>query len=249
MKRFLAAAYQKISDVLPSWLSGWLDWHLFPALSNSFGGPLNGQSGRREIFREVLQKIPFQAIVETGTYRGTTTSFLHDVSRLPVYTIEAVPRFFYYSRERFRSYPGIHSALGDSRAFLQDLSRRPEFPKNYVFFYLDAHWQNDLPLAQELEIIAECWSDPVILVDDFEVPDDPGYRYDDYGEGKRLRLEYLPGNILSGFRLFWPVIRSYEETGLRRGCVIIARTDAATRLAALPVLREIAGIASGVSKA
>lgn len=249
MNRFLAATYQRVSAVLPACLSGRLDWYLFPGMGNVFGGPLNGQSGRREICREILQKIPFHVIVETGTFRGTTTAFLRDTSGLPVHTVEAVPRFFYYSRQRLREHPGIHSTLGDSRAFLKGLSRRPEFPKDRVFFYLDAHWQSDLPLAEELQIIAESWSDPVIMVDDFEVPDDPGYGFDDYGEGKRLAMEYLPAAIVSDFRFFWPVIRSSEETGLRRGCVVIARKDgAATRLAEVPGVREIAGIVSDVSR-
>ena len=38
-----------------------------------WGGPLNGQAGRRALFKQLLTAIGFDAIVETGTFRGITT--------------------------------------------------------------------------------------------------------------------------------------------------------------------------------
>lgn len=240
LRLILGKAYTEVSPVLPARLSGLLDWHLLPSTRNGFSGPFNGQIGRIEIFRQVMACVRFNAIVETGTFRGTTTEFLHDVSSLPVYTVEATPRLFYYSKRRFRHVSGIHPEFGDSRTFLKNLAATPGMPCDRVFFYLDAHWNADLPLAEELEIIARSWSDPVIMIDDFEVPDDPGYKFDDYGPGKRLSVALLPDGITSGFRLFWPAIRAQQESGWRRGCVVAARRDrAGSELAKLPVLREI----------
>ncbi len=156
----------------------------------------------------------------------------------PVYTIEAVPRSFYCARKRFKSEDGIHYELGDSRLFLEKLGRKHELGGS-LFFYLDAHWHEDLPLNEELQVIARSWPEPVIMIDDFEVPDDPGYAFDDYGPGKRLAVSYLSEEFLRDFCLFWPSLRGEEESGLRRGCVVICRRGAtAQKLAKLPALRE-----------
>lgn len=240
MQAGFTRTYQRFSRFLPASLAGRLDWHLLPDLAQRFGGPFNGQSGRTEIFHQILRAIPFRAIVETGTYVGTTTLYMQASSKLPVYTVEAVPRFYYYSQQRFKSQPVIHPFLGDSRVFLAKLSESPSVPHDCVFFYLDAHWHEDLPLAREMEIIREHWTDPVIMIDDFQVPDDAGYRFDDYGAGKRLCMEYLPQVIASEFRLFWPVIRGERETGLCRGCVVAARNElSAKSLESVAGLREI----------
>ena len=48
-----------------------------------WGGPFNGQTFRQEIFLELIEKIDFSAIAETGTFRGTTRSiFMHPHSCL-----------------------------------------------------------------------------------------------------------------------------------------------------------------------
>ena len=58
------------------------------------------------------------------------------------------------------------------------------------------------------------------FVDDFAVPGDPGYGFDDYGPGKRLDLEYLRQGKLRDLIVFFPSVPSHEETGAKRGCVI-----------------------------
>jgi hypothetical protein len=133
-------------------------------------------------------------------------------------------------------------SLGDSRAFLSQLCRDPLVSKRDVFFYLDAHWSDELPLHGELETITRCWQRSVIMIDDFEVHGDSGYRYDDYGPGKRLDLEYL--HILSSFNLvaYFPSLPSDRESGLRRGCVVLADPSHAGRLDGISSLRRYMGV-------
>jgi hypothetical protein len=45
-----------------------------------------------------------------------------------------------------------------------------------LFFYLDAHWNEDLPLAEEIDLIFSRSPCAVVMIDDFEVPGDPGFR-------------------------------------------------------------------------
>ena len=219
-------------------LTGRLEYYLKPSLKGSWGGPMNGQAFRRRIYEEIMGGLPIEAIVETGTFRGTTTEYFA-ASGLPVYTAEASPRFHAYARLRLRE-AGAHVHLneGDSRAVLRKLAADASVPKSNVFFYLDAHWEEDLPLREEVEIILDHWQHVVIMVDDFEVPG-TSYTYDDYGDGKVLSLDYLAPLRPRGLRAFFPAVPAEEETGARRGCVVLCNEEAvAERLAGLGTLTE-----------
>lgn len=73
---FLKAPVKEfILKCMPPELLGNLDWYLRPNLKDSLGGPFNGQQFRQTIFLELLSTFQFEAIIETGTYRGNTTDF------------------------------------------------------------------------------------------------------------------------------------------------------------------------------
>lgn len=202
---------------------GRLEYWLQPKLKHGLGGAFNGQERRHEIFRELLAALPFEAIVETGTNRGTTAFFFAEKSSLPIYTVEANPRYYAFaalhlSLKRDR----VHLRCSDSREFLRELAADPRMSKTNVFFYLDAHWEDDLPLREELTLIFEHWKNAVVMVDDFQVPG-TDYGFDDYGPAGVLALEYL--EPLSHLRLevFFPSAPPELETGSKRGCVVLCR--------------------------
>jgi hypothetical protein len=217
-----------IERIAPS-VAAYADW-LDPRKHGSWGGPMNGQPGRRLLTRAIAAAFDPQAVIETGTYRGATTQFLWDVSGVPVWTAEVSPRYAAFARWRFTSIRDVTVCQCDSRAFLRQLALDRDVPKARTLFYLDAHWGGDLPLREELSIIFYAWRDPVVMVDDFEVPGDSGYGFDDYGPGKRLTLSYLPTEEMDSFVPLFPSLRSQDEQGLRRGCVVIASTDRADDL-------------------
>jgi hypothetical protein len=189
--------------------------------------PMNGQAARQDIVRQLHQALTVDRVLETGTYRGGTTEFLADTFNVPVRSVEASPRYFAYASNRLRADVRIRLSQGDSRTFLREQAERVARRKESgaapetVFFYLDAHWENDLPLAEELAIIAGAWERAVVMVDDFEVPGDSGYGFDDYGPGKALTESYLPP-VVSDWATFYPATPSASETGARRGCVVLA---------------------------
>ncbi len=190
-------------------------------VQNGWGGPFNGQRFRQLIFFDLLYHFPIRAIVETGTFRGTTTA-LFGATGLPVYTAEIHPRYCAYSRMRFLfNRAGIHLYQRDSVSFLRGLSDDDSVPRESVFFYLDAHWGTDLPLRDELEIIFSQWARPIVMIDDFQVPGS-GYGFDDYGQGKAIDLAYIDP-VVSAFRLsiFFPSVNSSEETGSKRGSCVL----------------------------
>jgi hypothetical protein len=65
------------------------------------------------------------------------------------------------------------------------------------------------------------------MIDDFQVPFDPGYGYDDYGPGKALTFEYIaPAIAENGLCALYPATPSGEEDGMRRGCIILGKEEA-----------------------
>jgi hypothetical protein len=234
VNRFYETAYAKATKLLPPDLAGRLDLRR-PSLRGSWGGPLNGQQRRREVVRDLARAISFDRAIETGTYRGTSTEFFSAVIGTPVETVEANPRFFSYSSRRLAILPDVRVVLGDSRAFLRMVATRSGAADELVFIYLDAHWEDDLPLAEEVAIIARAWTQAVVMIDDFQVPDDDGYAFDDCGVGRALTESYLPTADLVGWHLFYPKAHSSEETGARRGCCVLVSP---------PLFAQVRGIAS-----
>jgi hypothetical protein len=219
-------------------LVGTYDYYFNPTLHASWGGPFNGQDGRQQIFRELIAAIPFRAMVETGTFRGTTTEYMAQQSGIPIFSIETQPRFYQFAKLRLRSFPHVRVVYGDSRRFLESLARDPKVPKENVFFYLDAHWLAELPLREEVTFIAKHWRSVAIMIDDFRVPGDPGYTFDDDGPERRLCLEYL-GNVRElNLTAFFPSLPSDRETGSKRGCVVLADDPLSAICRTLPTLRE-----------
>jgi hypothetical protein len=206
----------------------------------SWGGPFNGQAGRTAIMEAILETCQLENVIETGTFRGTTTEFLARKVTGFVYSCESEPRYFLYSRRRLEPLGNVELHLADSRAFLQTLLSRDSIHQSRTLFYLDAHWSIDLPLASEIEIILKNHPASIVAIDDFEVPFDGGYGFDDYGPDKRL---WLP--ILETFRnavpnFYVPSIGSADETGAKRGCIWFASNNHLDQLLSqVPNLRKI----------
>ena len=230
-----------VAGALSPKFKGRLDYLLRPEMRRpSWGGPFNGQKGRVGIFSSIVMKIKPSSVVETGTFRGTTTHFMAESSKLPVYTVEYDARKFGFASQKLWGLRNAHLEQGDSRNFLRKMFGGGNLPPGPAFVYLDAHWFDDLPLADEIEIIFSSQTSAVVLVDDFKVPDDGGYTYDDYGPGKALTVDYVePLRVRFGLKLFFPSLPSDDETGRKRGCVVIASDpDLVAHLRQLATLRE-----------
>lgn len=212
--------YEKLAARLPDQIAGRLDLAA-PLYRRDWHGPMNGQLHRQELVRNIAAESDFGVVIETGTYRADTTAFLAETFGCPVWTVEANRRFFTYARRRLRRLRKVVTVeYGDSRECLRSLSERMTGVR--VFAYLDAHWHESLPLREELEIIARAWPHAVIMIDDFQVPDDAGYGYDDYGPGATLSRDYLLGCGLEGWQLSYPTVPSQIETGGQRGCCVLS---------------------------
>jgi hypothetical protein len=202
---------------------GRLEYYFRPGLKTSYGGPFNGQSFRQRIFKEIVKALPLEAVIETGTCRGTTTEFMAETG-LSVFSIENDLRLFTFASLRFRGHPTVHLFFGDSRETLKSFLKNPRIPKNNVFFYLDAHPfnnQDELPLREEVGLVFENWADSVVLIDDFQVPG-TDYVFCDYGQGRIFNLEYLKP-VLKPLSVFFPSAGPEAESGRKSGCVVLCR--------------------------
>jgi hypothetical protein len=220
---------------------GIIDYYLHPDWRSSWGGALNGQRQRQEMVAALIRHLPLHAIVETGTYRGTTTAFLASMTSIPIHTVEHDERNQGFAFSALRRFDNVRRYGGDSRTFLRTLAAMPGLADQVVFFYLDAHGKgSELPLAEEIEIIFKHWKRGLVLIDDFQVPDDDGYGYDNYGPGQALTYEYLTPAIQTfGLCTFYPSIPSTIETGHKRGCVALAAdADLIGTLRTIPQFRE-----------
>jgi hypothetical protein len=200
--------------------------------------PMNSQAFRTEIARRLIVECKIARIVETGTFLGTTTEFFAKFG-VPVTTAESNPEYAQKSAARLSQWKNVDlRAYGSVRA-LQELTREPIDRSVPTFFYLDAHWENRLPLREEAELAVTHFAKSVLLIDDFAVPDDPGYGFDDYGPDKRLTLEYLLQGNLRHLAVYFPSAPSHQETGARRGCVVAtANAELTAVLDQIPLLRR-----------
>jgi hypothetical protein len=178
--------------------------HFKPESYYGFTGPLNGQVYRQRLVLSLFEKIKFDNVIETGTHRGGTTEFFYNNFKLPIYSVELHDRYYFFSKLRFRKINCIQIQNEPSIKFLNCLAKDSDISKSKSFFYLDAHSRESLPLACELRIIFDNWMRPVVMIDDFEVIDDPGYRYDNYGIGKVLNMDYLNQLQFSNLDKYFP---------------------------------------------
>lgn len=194
-----------------------------PAYRHDDVAGFNGQSGRKRIFRELLGKFDFHCFIETGTYLGDTAGYMAKTSGLPVFSCEVNPTLFSLAKLRLKDVPSVSLYNSDSREFLDGLSRKPEITRNGCFVYLDAHWGKSLPLKEEISIVASRWGKFIVMIDDFQVPGDDGYRYDRYGTVKYIGLPSLCSKY--DLRVFFPSLPSREEPAGATGCVMLAKKD------------------------
>jgi hypothetical protein len=201
-------------------------------LDQAWGGPCNGQTRRRDAIAWCVDALGITTAVETGTHRGTTTAWFAGLG-LETHSAESYWRYQAYAWVRFRREPRVHLFRGDSRAMLRALATTADLDAP-TLFYLDAHWAADLPLRDEVTTVFAHWRRPLVVVDDFEVPDDDGYAYDRYGDTV-IGFGLLPP--LPGVDAYLPAAPAAAETGARRGWVALAPAATAPALARCPGLR------------
>ena len=227
---------KRIASLFPAELVGFIEYHVHPRLVDVNGGGFNGQCFRQLIFIDLLRTCRFEAIVETGTFRGATTAFMaRNAPKISIFSSELNRRYMTAAKRRLRGFQDVHLFREDSRRLLRRVDTRLR-----TFFYLDAHWYNDLPLREETEYIFSSFRQFVVMIDDFEVPGDPGYTHDDYGPDKDLSLRNFSFQHDSRVSVYFPNRPSSAESESKRGCVVLASPELAHAVDQVPGLSRFA---------
>ena len=149
-----------------------------------FGGrnPVRGfnrECIRSYIFWRLHEHLNCTSFVETGTMYGNTTGFVNRVFDTPVFTSEINDTYYLVNRANLIWARGVTNHHSNSVEFLNSLCDGDRLGDNPMF-YLDAHWYDYMPLADELCCIIRKCRKAVILIDDFMIPNELRYRYDEY---------------------------------------------------------------------
>jgi hypothetical protein len=96
-----------------------------------------------------------------------------ELKKVKLISCENKAIYYVFSKVRVRNAEILY---GDSRWVLRRMISKIRQP---VLFWLDAHWDKELPLLGELDIIVRSNIIAVVLIDDFKVPG-TNFRYDCY---------------------------------------------------------------------
>jgi predicted O-methyltransferase YrrM len=149
-----------------------------------------------EEIEKLCKQFNIQQIIETGTFLGATT--LQLAKYAPVKTVEINNHFYEHASKNifetnFENSKGIEIHLADTVNFLNELSASKQL-SNDTLYFLDAHWENYCPLLEELKIIAESKTKPVIVIHDFKVPHHPKLNFDQYN-GQDFDFEWIKDSL------------------------------------------------------
>jgi hypothetical protein len=198
----------------------------------------NAQRYRARVFLEIDSEVSFDNYVETGTFLGMTTDFLARRARArgaQVYSCEINDRHYAIANRTVGDWPNVCLRQANSVDFLRTLS--PQLSNATNFAYLDAHWDDYLPLRDELSIIKD-WPNTVVLIDDFKVPFDPRFGWDKYDGDREICLEYIAGTFGNN-PIYFPNYPATDEHAAPRGyCVMAMSTPLQDVLDRIPLLQR-----------
>lgn len=171
------------------------------ALRNSPIAPFHNDLILQAFVTQCVEKYKVGAFVETGTFRADTLLwFANKFPDIPCFSTERNKTFYRFAMGRTLRTENVTIKNQDSREFLKDL-HLPEIVN--PLFWLDAHWESDWPLLEELRIIQSTAYPSIVLIDDFKVPNNTGFGFDTY-DGKALDYPYIRDSLVASCEVWLP---------------------------------------------
>ncbi len=160
-------------------------WKHFP-----YKHKLHGDPFPKKAFKIVGKEINASSIIETGTFLGASTSLMAEMfPNKMICTVEISKKNYQRAVKNLGKYKNVKVFNDNSPYFLKKLFERNLVGKMPLFF-LDAHWLNNWPLEDEIQIIGDKADSAVIFIDDFKVPNNLEFKFDFY-EDKICSLELI----------------------------------------------------------
>ena len=179
--------------------------------------PFNGQAVRWNTISAISRSFDPDVAIETGTYLGSSTPYISSLASGKTYSIEINEESFKKTIRRFRenhSELDVELILGDSAQKIREVLSKLDPVSTRVIAYLDAHWLDAIPTADEILALVEWGGAWVAIIDDFKVPHDAGYGFDHYGK-TTIGADIVPTKC--GISIFVPSVPSTRETNGKRG--------------------------------
>jgi len=174
--------------------------------------PFNGDTHLQDLFIRLRDTHNIKHVIELGTCLGSTTLWL-SMNFERVSTVEINKEFLAEAQHKFEGKTNIDSYLGDSRAVLPLL-----LDSECALIFIDSHWGANVPLRDELAIIADNNSNNVIVIHDFQVPD-RDFGYDTYPD-VIFNWNYI-SDLINLIYDYPKVSYNRLATGAMRGVIVI----------------------------
>lgn len=149
--------------------------------------------------------------VETGANVGTTLRFVADRNpHLECYSCEPDLLAYKLLKKNISGFTNCNVKRMYSEDFLMDLFKNTGIVNEMPVFWLDAHGYGfPWPLKNEISLITNSVMKAFILIDDFKVPDNDSFLFDEYN-GQVCSYEYIQNSLNSskGYRFWYP---SYSD--------------------------------------
>lgn len=186
------------------------------------GGPFGFDITLALLIDDLLGAFDIDMIVETGCHLGDTTSYLaRRYPDLPIVTCDTVADYVTLTRRRLRGHVNVEAMLLDSRELVAQVDARVDARAGRPLYFLDAHWDPQWPLLQELDAIQR----GLVVIHDFDIGH-PRFAYDTY-DGVVCGPELLAAMASPPPMYFtpdpmapWPV--PCLQTGRRAGVGLVA---------------------------
>lgn len=183
----------------------------------------NGQIVRMACCHWMYKELGCTSFLETGTRWGYTAITARQLFGGPVYSVELKRKNYWHARRLARLALGTLEGLFLQRADSRDTLREwlaSDRIGDLPMIYLDAHFYEDHPLVTELDL-AITRGNCVIVIDDFKVPHDLGFGWDDK-KGFEVAIESITSVLPKDrIQVFYPNYSASDETGGSRGMCIL----------------------------
>jgi predicted O-methyltransferase YrrM len=183
--------------------------------------PMNGQRNRLRTSFLLSEIFNPDFAIESGCFLGTTTQYLASIASIKTYAIEINVDFAATASKRLK--PDVDSGRieviqGNSAVQMPRILSTLNPTQSKVFAYLDAHWLEHIPLSEEIQSLLDWGGDFIAVVDDFYIPDDSGFGFDQY-KNHRVDISHVPKS--SEISVWVPAEHSSTESGARRGTAYV----------------------------
>lgn len=149
--------------------------------------------------------------IETGTNVGSSVVYLaKNFPKLPCYSCEPDKEACDFARGKAAALPNVQISNELSPQFLHTLQGKvPGLCARETMFWLDSHGYGfRWPLRDEVEFITTRFDSACIFIDDFKVPGQPQFLFDEY-DGQVCGLEEIAGGLAkkSDYRFILPTYK------------------------------------------